>query len=227
MHDEGVIKFQVAHREGPLDPDRYGPLVCELAAWRDLLVMTGLVGQDPARYGGAGYGNVSARVGPYPGERGARAFVITGTQTAGLREVGAEHFCLVRRYEAARNRVESAGPILPSSEAMTHGAIYDLGPQIRYVFHAHTPAIWRQARALHLPTTAPSVAYGTPEMASEVQRLFRETALAELRILAMGGHEDGIITFGRDAEEAGQIMLRYLARAREETYRRQLGARAK
>ena len=52
-------------------------------------------------------------------------------------------------------------------------------------------------------------------MAREVGRLYRSTALAEMQILAMGGHEDGIITFGRTAEEVGEVMLRYLARAYE------------
>jgi len=220
MHDEGVIKFQAAHRHAPLEPSRFGERLCELAAWRELLVSTGLMGQQPERYGGAGYGNVSARVPPYPGERGARGFLITGTQTAGLREVGPEHFCWVRRYEVSSNQVESEGPMLPSSEAMTHGAIYDLGPQIRYVFHAHSKLVWSQTRALHIPTTAAHVAYGTPQMAMEVQRLFRETALVELGILAMGGHEDGVLSFGRTADEAGQVMLRYLARANEEKFRR-------
>ena len=215
MHDEGVIKFQAEHAHGPLDAERHGALVCELVAWREILVMTGLVGQDPSRYGGAGYGNVSVRLPPFPGERGQRPFLITGTQTAGQRRIGLEHFCTVRSYDARHNRVASEGPILPSSEAMTHGAIYDLGPQLRYVFHVHTPVIWRQAAALRLPTTNPSVAYGTPEMAFEVHRLFRETALADLRVFSMGGHEDGVISFGRNADEAGQVMIRTLARAYE------------
>lgn len=220
MHDEGVIKFQAEHEGRPLDAERYGDLVCELVAWREILVMTGLIGQDPARYGGAGYGNVSVRLPPFPGERGQRAFLITGTQTAGMRRIGLEHFCIVRRYEPRQNRVASAGPILPSSEAMTHGSIYDLGPQLRYVFHVHTPVIWKQAAALRLPTTDASVPYGTPEMAFEVQRLFRETALADLRIFAMGGHEDGVISFGRTAEEAGQVMVATLARAYERMCRK-------
>ena len=29
----------------------------------------------------------------------------------------------------------------------------------------------------------------------------------------MGGHEDGIIAFGRTADEAGGVMLTYLSRA--------------
>ena len=52
-------------------------------------------------------------------------------------------------------------------------------------------------------------------MAREVERLWRRSALPDLKIFAMGGHEDGIVAFGRSAEEAGEVTLRYLARAYE------------
>jgi len=105
--------------------------------------------------------------------------------------------------------------VLPSSESMTHGAVYDLGPHIRFVFHGHSPVLWRRAEALRLPVTGSRISYGTPEMAREVERLYRTSTLPELQILAMGGHEDGIVVFGRTAEEAGQVLLRHLARAYE------------
>ena len=98
---------------------------------------------------------------------------------------------------------------------MTHGAIYDLGPHLRCVLHAHSPVLWRQARELRIPMTERQVTYGTPAMAKEVQRLFRETAVVERQILAMGGHEDGIIAFGRSPEETGQILITELAKAFE------------
>ncbi len=215
MLDEGAIKFDARHRHEPLPARRLGALACQLIAWREILSKTGLVGQDPALYGGFGYGNVSARVGPPSAPRRRRAFLVTGTQTSGRRCVSLADFCLVERYEMEHNRVESFGEILPSSESMTHGALYDLGPHIRVVFHSHSPTVWRRARPLGIPTTDPRAAYGTPRMAREVERLYRETALAEKQILAMGGHEDGIVVFGRNAAEAGEVTLRYLARAYE------------
>lgn len=215
MREEGVIKFEAEHEERPLETRIYGELACQLVAWREILAKTQLVGQDPARYGGAGYGNVSARVGAPSAVRGRRAFLITGTQTSGKACVALGDFCVVQTYDYHRNRVSSLGSILPSSEAMTHGSLYDLSPHVRFVMHAHTPIIWRRARDLRLPTTDPQVAYGTPEMALEVQRLYRSTTLAEVRIFAMGGHEDGVVVFGRSAEEAGQVLLGYLARAYE------------
>ena len=73
--------------------------------------------------------------------------------------------------------------------------------------------IWRQAKALRLPLTREEIPYGTPEMASEVARLYRETSLSDRRVLAMGGHEDGIISFGKNADEAGSALVSALSQA--------------
>jgi hypothetical protein len=213
VYDDGVIKFTARHTREPLPARRHGELACALVAWREIMIQTQLVGQDRARYGGAGFGNVSGRVGAPSSARGARAMLISGTQTGGLTHIGLDHFCLVERYDYRANAVTSRGMVEPSSETMTHGAIYDLSPHIRFVFHGHGPVIWRHARSLGIPTSAESVAYGTPEMAEEVHRLYRSTALAETGIMAMGGHEDGIIVFGRTAEHAGRVLITYLARA--------------
>ena len=141
--------------------------------------------------------------------------LITGTQTGGLARIGLDQFCVVERYDYRRNTVDSFGPIQPSSETMTHGSIYDLSPRIRFVLHAHSPVIWRRARELRIPTTPAEIPYGTPDMALAVQDLWRSTALSEVQILSMGGHEDGIIVFGKDCEDAGRVLLTYLARAYE------------
>ncbi|MBI4701696.1 MAG: class II aldolase/adducin family protein [Deltaproteobacteria bacterium] len=219
MGAEGVVKFRAEHERADLPAQRYGELGCKLVAWREIMAMALLVGQDPLRYGGAGYGNVSGRIGPPGAPRGARSMLITGTQTSGLAHIGLGHLCVVERYDYERNWVRSHGPVEPSSESMTHGAIYDLTPAIRFVLHAHSPIIWRRARELHVPVTDPHVAYGTPEMAREIQRLYTASALSETRIAAMGGHEDGVIVFGESAERAGQVLLAYLARGYELTCR--------
>ncbi|WP_428264459.1 class II aldolase/adducin family protein [Haliangium sp.] len=216
---EGVIKFSAEHQRERLPSRRFGALGCELTAWREIMSKTQLVGRDPHLYAGAGYGNVSGRVGPPGSPLGGRAMLITGTQTGGLPQVGLDDYCLVERYDYRRNQVWSRGLVEPSSETMTHGAIYDLSPHIRFVFHGHSAVIWQQARELGIPWTDPAVPYGTPEMAMEVQRLYRTGGLSERRIVAMGGHEDGVVVFGRNAEEAGQVLMVYLARAYARTCR--------
>jgi ribulose-5-phosphate 4-epimerase/fuculose-1-phosphate aldolase len=218
MQQEGVIKFELVFQQRDLEPRRFGNLASQLISWRHVMSMTQLIGQNPELYEGAGYGNVSARVGPPNAALGRRAFLITGSQKSGKPAITLEDFSVVERYDIRLNRVDSYGPVPPSSESMTHGAIYDLGPHLRCVLHAHSPVLWQQARALRIPTTDPNVTYGTPEMAREVQRLFRETAVVERQILAMGGHEDGIVAFGRSPEEAGQILITELAKAFEARY---------
>jgi ribulose-5-phosphate 4-epimerase/fuculose-1-phosphate aldolase len=211
--DEGVVKFDARHTFGRLPVAADDPRLTALLAWREVMYRLGVVGQDPTRYGGAGYGNVSARLGPFPGRPGERPFLVSGTQTGGRVTLQSSDFCVVRRWAVTLNQVESEGPVVPSSESMTHGAIYDLGPEIRFVLHAHCPEVWGTAKQLRVPTTAPSVDYGTPEMAREMKRLDQVCGLREQRLLAMAGHEDGVIAFGRTAEEAGATLTSALARA--------------
>lgn len=219
MTVEGVTQFQAMHRAAPHSAevlDRLGPL----AAWRALLVGLDGIGQDPARYDGAGYGNVSVRLGPFPGSRGARPFVVSATQTGGLPCVSAEHFAKVERYDPHSNTVWSSGPRPPSSESMTHGAIYDLAPALRAVVHVHCPVLFGVAERLGLPATRADIGYGTPAMAQEMERLWRTSTLSETQALVMAGHEDGVITFGRTLEEAGGTLVRLQARALALTFQR-------
>lgn len=212
MTVEGVTQFTALHQQ---EPHREGiaDTLPSLAAWRSILFSTGGIGQDQARYDGAGFGNVSVRLGPFPGRRGERAFLISGTQTGGLHQTGPEHFCRVNRYDAQTNTVCSVGPAAPSSESMTHGAIYDLAPHLRAVVHVHAPQIFARAKALQLPATNARVAYGTPAMAQEMARLWRETTLPEVRCFSMTGHEDGVVAIGRSLEDAASTLIQHLARA--------------
>lgn len=211
---EGVIRFEVRHETRPLEGRVHGDTARVLSAWREILANLGMLGQDPARYEGLGYGNVSARVGPFGDvARGRRRFLVTGTQTAGVAHATLREFCLVESWDVERNSVASAGLVAPSSESLTHAALYDASPATRVVLHAHAPELWRQARALGLPVTHPDAANGTPAMALEVQRLHREGTLASTRVAAMGGHEDGVLAFGNTAAEAGTALVAQLARA--------------
>ncbi len=213
MRGEGVIKFSAEHASAPLARPEVEPVLEDLLGWRAVLHELGLVGQDPARYEGAGYGNLSARVPPWDAEPGHRGFAVTGTQTGGKPYLTVDDLCVVGFYDYVRNQVRSHGRVLPSSESMTHGAVYDLWAATRFVFHVHAPVLWRNARELGLPTTRPDVEYGTPEMAQEVLRLFRTSALRTLGVFAMGGHEDGIVAFGPSARETGAALLETLAAA--------------
>lgn len=210
---EGVIQFQAHHTHRPLSERQFGEALDQLFAWREIFCALRVVGQEEARYDGAGFGNLSARVGPYPGRVGARPFLITGTQTGGEACISLTDCAYVRSYDIGRNQVMSEGERLPSSESMTHGALYDVSPTIRCIIHVHAPILFDMASVLRLPTTDPSVGYGTPEMAQAVGHLWRSTQLEQLGVLVMGGHEDGVIGFGRSAAEAGHRLLEALIRA--------------
>lgn len=208
MQDEGVIKFDLAFSSAPaVHPET----LCELNAWRRILWQLALVGQDPQRYGGYGFGNVSQRLAPFDAEPGRRAFIISGTQTGGLATLDASAYCTVTQHDPRRNRVVAEGPVRPSSESLTHAMIYALDAGIRVILHVHSPVIWQHAETLQLPVTDPAVEYGTPAMALEAERLFRETAVSDKGIFSMGGHEDGIVAFGATAEAAGTRLLSALA----------------
>lgn len=207
---EGVIKFQLEYTPGPAPEAAW---LRELNAWRTILVVNRLIGQDPARYDGYGFGNLSRRLPPWDAPPHARPFVISGTQTGHLAELSPEHYTTVLACDPAANRVIACGPVRPSSESLTHAAVYALDPAIRVVMHVHSPEMWRQAATLGLPITAAHVPYGSPEMAAEVARLLAAPDARARGIFAMGGHEDGLVAFGTDATTAGRILLETLAAA--------------
>lgn len=206
MTTEGVIKFGLRHRR---TDNRFGPATLralrELNGWRHRLWQLGFIGQDPARYGGAGFGNVSVRLGSGP------AFVITATQTGGKAHLSNDDYVEVSAWDIARNQVTSFGPSLPSSESLTHAAIYEAAASVVFVFHVHAPQLWRARARLDLFET-PAVDYGTIEMARSLNGFARNPS-ARGRLIAMPGHEDGIICFAATSDDAGGALIRAHARA--------------
>jgi ribulose-5-phosphate 4-epimerase/fuculose-1-phosphate aldolase len=206
---EGVIKFQLEHRRSPaLPPDRLGPLI----AWRRILYQLQLIGEDPLRYDGFGFGNISQRI-ANGGNASPRAFIITGTQTGAFPDLGAEHFTTVIECHPEVNRVVSLGPVKPSSEAMTHATLYAIDPGVGAVIHVHSPHIWRAAKALGLPGTPAGIAYGTTAMADAVGVVMSRPATRDLGLFIMGGHEDGVVAFGPSVAQAGSALIGILAQA--------------
>lgn len=208
MIKEGVIKYKQEFRNKKLEED-----IPELSAWRNIFYNLKLIGQNPEKYDGAGYGNLSKRIEPYNYTKNKKRFIITGTQTNKLENITNNHYTKIIEYYPEENLVKSEGLIEPSSEAMSHGIIYDLNSSTRYIFHIHSPDIWNASKKLGIPITSNNVEYGTPQMAEEIKLLFRKTNVRNIKILSMGGHEDGIITFGDNAEEAGLILLKYYSRS--------------
>jgi ribulose-5-phosphate 4-epimerase/fuculose-1-phosphate aldolase len=213
MQEEGVIKFDLTFKDAAAVPAN---MLTELNHWRGILWQQALIGQNPARYDGYGFGNVSQRIGDFNALQGKRSFIISGSQTGHLPELDNSRYAHVKTYDAASNAVSAEGPIKPSSESLTHGMIYDIYNEIRVVLHVHSPDIWLATDRLGIPVTDADVPYGTPKMAKEVQRLFNETDVREKKLFSMGGHEDGVVSFGTTAEEAGNVLLRTLDASRNQ-----------
>jgi L-ribulose-5-phosphate 4-epimerase len=196
---EGYFKFNPRFA-GVID---FSPAcVAELNRSREHLYKLKLVGMyTEGELKGVGYGNISVRS---PG-----GFVITATRTGGLPVLGQEHYTEIIQVDITRNAVDFRAvteATVPSSECMTHAMFYQADPAVGAVIHVHHLEFWK--RLLNrVPTTAPEVEYGTPGMANEILRLYRDTDLPRVKLAAMAGHEEGIIAIGRDLAEAEKILL--------------------
>lgn len=193
--DEGYIKYDSDWTKGPVPPQELTSL---LDTWRRPLFDAGLIGHYEDL--GVGYGNLSVRFGL------SEQFIISGTQTGHIADTDGQHYALVTHFDIDRNRVSSTGPVQASSESLTHAAIYELNEQINAVVHVHSRALWESLKD-QLPTTAADISYGTPEMAREFTRLYRDTSFRASGVAVMAGHDEGIVSIGCDLEEAATRML--------------------
>ena len=200
---EGVVKYELLFDQAePVSDHDYG----DLNRWHGRFKRAGILGQDPQRYDGLGFGNLSQRI-------NNSNFLISGTQTGYLDMLSPADYALVTNADISTNRITAEGRVRPSSEALTHAAVYALDVGIGYVFHVHSPDIWKQRQHLGLPQTDAGVPYGTPEMANEMCRLYREGAFQRGNVFAMAGHEDGIVGFAASADEAGEAIMALLHRS--------------
>ena len=197
MKDEGVIKYKCNWKQEPPMPYEW---ISELNDWRDKLYKAGLIGEDE---NGIGYGNISRRL-----ER--NIFVISGSGTGSLKKLNAEHYTKVTAYDLAKNMLTTIGPIKASSESLTHAAIYEMVPELNAVFHIHHLALWDKLLT-QLPSTGKHIEYGTTAMANEIAQLIKDPLVLEEGIIAMGGHREGVLSFGKDLEDAGLSINKWWA----------------
>ena len=115
-------------------------------------------------------------------------------------------------YNFEKNWLRYEGSTIPSSESLTHAAIYEADAKAAAVIHCHDSTLWA-ALLNEAPTTSNAVVYGTLEMAYETMRLFGVTDVQTRKILLMAGHQGGIVTFGRNLEEAFAILMRERTRS--------------
>jgi ribulose-5-phosphate 4-epimerase/fuculose-1-phosphate aldolase len=189
VSETGVVKFRCEQIPAALAEF---PGFVELNACRRKLRELGMIGVDG---NGIGYGNLSVR------DRDSGSFYITGSGTGGLADLTPNDCARVVSFELETNWLRAEGAVSASSESLTHAVIYMADASARAVIHCHSPQLWTQLRAT-APSTSPQIAYGTPEMARAVQRLFTTTDVKTRKVFAMAGHEDGVVAFGVDFNEA-------------------------
>ncbi len=190
--DEGYIKFNLNWSE-----KTFGFKECdylEINSCRNRLYELGLIGAYPD---GIGFGNISIR-------DIANEFIISGSATGNFKNLSKKQYSLVRDYNIPKNSVHCKGISKASSESLTHAAIYETNKEIMAVIHIHNECMWNKYKN-ELPTTNVKAEFGTPEIALEIQKL----TIHNQGIIIMGGHPEGIISYGNSLHEAEEILLNY------------------
>jgi L-ribulose-5-phosphate 4-epimerase len=172
--------------------------LAELNAHRRKLLQSALIGVDS---NGIGFGNLSVR------DRATDNFYITGSATGGIDELTLADCAKVVTYDFERNRLRYQGSAMPSSESLTHAAIYKSDAGVEAVIHCHDSKLWA-ALLNQVSTTSKAAEYGTPQLAYEIMQLFTHTDVQSRKIVVMAGHKGGIVTFGKDLEEAFAVLMR-------------------
>ena len=194
MIDEGYVKYQCNWiKSEPMDLNE----IAELNKCRNKLYELGLIGEYE---NGIGFGNISIRCSQ------PEQFVVSGTQTGNLPVLNENHYTRVTNFDLEQNSLTCYVSIKASSESLTHATLYQVDPKVNAIIHVHNLELWQELM-YKVSTTEKNVSYGTPEMAKEIIRLFKQDNLIDKKILVMSGHEEGIISFGENLEEAANILL--------------------
>lgn len=195
--DEGYIKFRSDwKKEEPLPITA----ISSLNGWRQQLYELKLIGVYPD---GIGYGNVSCR---WQGEEGL--FIVSGSTTGRKRILAAADYTLVTEVTPAQNFLKCKGPIIASSESMSHAMIYEQCPEVNAAMHVHHLEMWDYYLD-KVPATAEQIPYGTPEMAYAIRDLLKDDRNREMGFFVMKGHREGIFAFGKSLEETGHRLLQF------------------
>jgi L-ribulose-5-phosphate 4-epimerase len=198
--ERGYVQFRYEWEPGTAPAHHAVP---DLLRWRDRLHRAGLIGVTP---GGIGFGNLSVR-----GSE-AGTFVVTGTGTGHHATLSPEHLTLVTGCDLDANFLTCRGPVVASSESLSHAAVYGADPAACAVVHVHHLALWERLHG-RAPTSDSAAEAGTPAMARAIARLLGDPAARAAGLFVMGGHREGLIAFGASVAEAAGNALAALSRS--------------
>lgn len=201
---EGVIKYKLQHRKANIKiPNN---LMIPLIKLRDRLHNLNLIGVYPNDHyltPNVGFGNASIRY-TVDGQ-----FLVSGSQTGHLKTTQLKNYALVLDFDIQSNTLFSKGETKPSSESLTHAAIYEIASEVNCVIHVHNKELWDNYKQFNMLTTPEKVPYGTPEMAKAIQAVYRTQPKLNSPI-CMLGHTEGLLTWGETIEEALNLYLNVL-----------------
>lgn len=187
MMEDGVIKYQIDFKQTEIPSV---PHWSSIENVRSRLFQLGLIGVDKE---GVGYGNISQRI-------NSTQFVITGTQTGHLSQLYQKDYTIVLEYDFDQFYLKAKGQRKPSSEALTHAALYLLSDEVQVVIHIHAAKLWHYMLKTNYARV--DAAYGTRQIIEEVQSLYAERAIWTSPTFVMAAHYGGIITMGKNLQDA-------------------------
>jgi ribulose-5-phosphate 4-epimerase/fuculose-1-phosphate aldolase len=204
--DDGVIKYDRSNfsLSGPIPEEEYK----QLEYWRKKLYNVNLIGEYKDQ--GVGFGNMSmVKNYQHIKESNVPQFIITGTQTGKFPDLTGSHYTRVTDYEISKLKIFMMGSIEASSEALTHAAIYETNSNIKVIFHIHSNFIWTGMIEDQADFTHESIPYGTVEMARATQKCVGHKNVGSF---CMKGHEDGVVIYGTNLDEVGELTLKLYQR---------------
>lgn len=191
---EGVVKYSLSFIEKELFFENEYHALEEC---RKRLYALGAIG---AYDDGLGYGNISVRI------NNGEEFLITATQTGHLSNLSKDEYSLVEKIDYDTFKTTASGKSKPSSECITHGAIYGLSENINAVIHIHNEKLWNfMLDNGYLSTN--DTPYGTPEMVEDVVNIYKDIEALSNNVFVMKGHFEGIVSFGRNLAEAETVLF--------------------
>lgn len=193
MIDDGVVKYNLDFTLKDVDIKNEYEKIEEV---RTRLYALGLIG---AYENGIGYGNISLRY------KESDKFVITATQTGHLSSLNVNEYSLVDGIDFKSFKTTASGQSKPSSECITHAAIYGLDDSINAVIHIHNERLWNFMLQNSFLSTN-DTPYGTPKMVEDVIYIYKDINVLSNNIFVMKGHFEGIVTFGKSLKDAEKTL---------------------
>ncbi len=197
MAQEGIIKFNYELTPAKLIGSQF---VKDINQCRSNLIKYGLIGVNQA---GESYGNISVRF-------NQNEFIITASQTGSYQTLESQQLVVIKKCIFEDNKVLAAGEFKPSSESLTHGAVYSSDRRIKAVIHVHSLFLWQHLLNNHFPSTPQSAQYGSLELANAIIELFKDSRVFSQKIFVMAGHREGVVSFVKNLTEAENSILKFL-----------------